>query len=262
MKYPFCILVTSLALFLSGMARAELSLSDVTQHLDAMADADPLARKLSDGRRVTGMMLTNGLPQAGQFYRIAIQPGGGGYPGATLSFDHPLDFSKHDVLAIWFKADAPASYFQIVLNGADGVTVDHSLASAAAEGTSRVEPGVWHRAYIPYKAVMGWVRFGPRMDFSKIKSMTFYTWDDTLSTKRPIYEFAFGGATLLSTDEAKSAFPRTLQRPIPHTAARIAKNDDLLAWTADVGEKILRDTPLPRNAPRASVACAKVAGNE
>ncbi len=242
---------------------AELSLSSVDQRLDGVAEIDVFAAKPRDERRVSVAVVTNDLPEPGRFYGMAVKSGGGGYPGANLTFNSPVDFSKHDVLAVWFKTESPITYFEIVLNGADGVLADHGLFAAAVPPASRLQTGIWYRVYIPYKVNRCEIRpAGKQMDFSQIKGLTFYTFDESLSLKQPVYNYSFGGMTLLSMDEAKAKFPLTLRRPPLNTAARIVKDDDCLIWTADAGEKIWKDTPLPKRAPRASAASATAAGHE
>ena len=241
---------------------SERSLSEVLQRIEKAGDADPLADKSKPPLPVTVTAIKKNTPAPGKFWHMEIRPGHGGYPGATIAFDHPVDFSKHDVFAVWFRCDTPVSYFQLVLNGTDGVTEDLSLSAGAARYAAFVRPGVWHLAFIPFKAEPGWVRFGKQMNYSKIRSLTFYTNDDILPPQRATYNFDFGGAVLYGIEEAKTKYAETLSYPLPATAARIASGKDVRVWTADAGEKIFKDTPFPMRAPIAKAASAKAAGHE
>ncbi len=255
--------ILSCTCILQSVAKAETPLSSVKQHIDAMANVDPLTAKPNDEHRVTVAALANGLPQAGRFYRMAIKTGGGGYPGANLNFDSPVDLSKHDVLALWLKNDLPISYFTLVLNIADGTTASYNLFEAAIPPAARLQPGVWHRVYLPYKVDRSEIRpAGKQVDFSQVKGLTFYVYGETLSIKQPVYNYSFGGMTLLTMQEAKARFPLTQHRPPVVTAARLSKDDQCLVWTADAGEKIWKDTSLPEAAPSAAAASASGAGNE
>jgi hypothetical protein len=139
----------------------------------------------------------------------------------------------------------------------------YNLCIAAAAPVSRLEPGTWYRAYIAYKLNPSEVRpIGRPMNFSQIKSLTLYTWDADLSPKVPVYDFFFGGMSLLTLEEAKAKYPSTLHRPALTTAAQVSKDGDGLVWTADAGEKIWKDTPLPKDAPATACASVSAAGHE
>src|SRR5204863_4287514 len=129
---------------------------------------------------------------------IAVKPSGGGYPAGRVQFTSPVDFSKHDVLAVWFKTKLPITYFDISFNGANGVVADHNLFLAAAMPASRLQTDFWYNAYIEYQIDPGWLRGGTNMNLSQISGLTFYAWGDDLALSQPTYDFSFGGMTLFS----------------------------------------------------------------
>jgi len=238
------------------------SFSDVSQHLEGAGNTDPLDDKSKPPLAVSGVQIKENLPEAGKYFRMTVHPGKGGYPGVTIGFDAPVDFSAYDMLGVWFKSDTAVSYFQIVPHGVDAVMEEFSLASAAARNKAFVKPGVWHLAFIPFKTGIGWVRNGKQMDWTKIKEITFYIDDAELSTSRPDYNFEFGGMALYTHEEAKARYAQTQVEPEILTAAKISSGKDASVWTADVGEKIFKDSPCPKDAPSMEAASTKAAGHE
>src|SRR5438046_10612894 len=68
--------------------------------------------------------------------------------------------------------------------------------------------------------------------------------------------------TLFSLGQAKAKYPLTLHRTTPRTAAQISRDSVCQVWTADAGEKIWKDTPLPANSPSVSAVSVTAARNE
>ena len=257
----YAIVVTCVTFWPASLS-AEAQLSLVPQFLEQAVDSDLTANNSKNASPVTAKELTTDLPMPGKYFQIAIRPGRGGYPGITILFNEPVDLSRHDALAVWFKSDTPVSFFQLVVNGADGVVSDHTLGLAAAMPAAIVQPGVWRRAFLFFKSEPGWVRHGKQMDWTRIKGVTFYTSDDMLSMNRAAYQFDVGGMTLYSASEAKAASAAITSRPAIATAARIRSNKDVRIWTASTCEKVFRDTPFPQRAPQTPAAAAKAAGHE
>jgi hypothetical protein len=101
------------------------------------------------------------------------------------------------------------------------------------------------------------------MDYSRIASLTFYTWDDALSRECAAHRFGFGGLTLHRLEEARELVARTAYRPPLASAARVLEDSELLVWTADPSEKIWPDTPPPGPWSRhARAAAVRAAGHE
>lgn len=242
-------------------SQAMVTLENVPQEIIGLDNIDPNA-KPDVARTVRADIWAGAVPTPGKYFEFSIVPGHGGYPGANLSFGEPVDFSQHEILGVWFKTSAPLGDFQIVLNGADGVIVDHLLSPSAAAPAALVPANTWRRAYISYKDALGWVRFGEKMDFSRIKSLSFYSWDGALSKKESRYTFQIGGLALLGMDEARQEFRHTMYPTPIQTAAVLYHNKDFQVWTTAPGEKILRDTPLPAQAAVKQAAQTTVAGNE
>lgn len=247
--------------FVSTVAcTAAVDLGRVEQSLHVTANADPSF--VEKGVPAGGRSLTAGTPAPGRFFEFPIVTGSGPYPGATLNFGQPVDFSGHDVLAVWLKTSAPLRELQATVNGTDGVIVDHWVAGSAAAPGAIIPANTWTRAYISYRGREGWVRFGAQMDFTRIKSVTFYTFDSSLSRKVPLYTLQVGGLQLLSAAETKDQFLKTVLRPALQTAALLKRDRNGVVWTVNAGEKILRDTALPTRSPAATAATAAVAKNE
>jgi len=257
---------------LSGKSLAGFDLSRFEQGFQFAENAPVKSGQSADGKISVKPVLV-GKPGSGNYFELSIKPGGGGYPGIDLAFKKPLDFSKYDVLAVWFKADAPLNYFQLVFNGADGVIQDTGLAGAAAGFDAMVKPGMWYRAYVHYKAG-GWVRYGKKMNWSMIKSLRFYTWDELLNKQQPVHNYEIGGLVLLTVDEAKElikAEPRTkpagaavekikhiAQKPYRHN---LQNNEDYQLWT-DSGSAIISPDKIFQGGPASNLVEIDVAANE
>jgi len=246
----------------SGRAIAETDLSAVGFNIEGQVSGDPEADVNKMPEKISWTTkISDNLPAEGKFFRFSVRPGHGGYPAAKVTFDEPQDFNNYDVLGVWFRADAPTPYFQIVFNSAGKVMQDNSLAGTATGYAAIVKPGIWYRALVHYKAG-GWVRYGDKMDFTKIKTLTFYVDDARLDLKKKIYNYELGGMKLYSMAEAKAEFNATLRQPVVYSAAKISDDKDVLIWTADASEKVLKTTPLPDGAPQRQYASTTAAGRE
>jgi hypothetical protein len=239
------LLVSLTLLFtLASGARGAVDLSAVRQKLEGSGNADTQkdAAMIAGGQIAAGR-IQESLPAKGTFYRMSITPGAKGYPGVTVAFERPMDFSGNDVLAVWFKTDRPVGFFQVVLNSANGVAQELSLAGYAAGFSSRVVPNQWRCALIPYKADRGWVRYGDKLDYARIKSLLFYTDGQTLPADAAV-RYEFGGMKLYARQEAKRLAATYLLPRAPKTAAKLLGDKDMLVWSVDPSEKVLNTTTL------------------
>lgn len=249
-------------LFYTTCAASQSDLSELRQKIDGggSADAQKNAVILADGK-IVAQQINDALPDRGTFYRMSIKPGAKGYPGTTVAFEKPADFSGSDVLGVWFKTDRPVNYFQLAINSANGVSQELGLAAYAAGASSRVLPGKWHLALMPCKAEPGWIRYGDKLDYTRIKSITFYT-DALVLPTDAAAQYEFGGMKLYSLEEAKRLAAAQMQAAPPRTAARLIDDQDVLVWTAEPSEKIFKTTAMPASASRARYATASAAGRE
>ena len=256
------IVVCALGVLLcTNYAAGQSDLSALRQTIDGgKGDAQKNVTTFADGR-IVARQINDAIPDKGTFYRMSIQPGTKGYPGITIAFERPADFSGSDVLGVWFKTDRPVNYFQLVINSANGVSQDLGLAAYAAGASSRVLAGKWHLALIPYKAEPGWIRYGDKPDYTRIKSITFYT-DALILPVDAAVQYEFGGMKLYSLKEAKRLAAAHIQAAPPRTAARLIDDKDLLVWSVDPSEKVCRTTAMPASAPRAQYATTSAAGHE
>jgi hypothetical protein len=239
-----CLLALLLLIFVSLPVQSRISLSIEGQKAIPQGDTDPFAKSDVPGRvRVDDV--TGKTPVKGRFFTMSINPGGIGYPGMNVVFDKPVDFSKHDVLKVWVRADYPATFLEIVINGADGVIQDIAITGLASNGYGRIKAGQWNAAYIMYKENPGWIRFGKQMDHTAIKSVTLYTCSDFLRTTRPAYRYDFGGMELLTKQEALAETASGETRKAPASGSIIIQTGDITVWASDPTEKVYRETPPP-----------------
>jgi len=245
MNYSASIVFTLLALLVCSSVHGRESLSLLSQNATAQGDTDPFSKSETAPGRVKVAEIKGKTPSEGRFYNLTLVPGGSGYPGMNINFDKPADFSKYDVLKVWVKADYPAFYLEIVINGADGVIQDIPLASIASRGYGRMRAGQWSAAYILYKEDPGWVRFGEKMNHTAIKSITVYTFAEYLKKSRPAYNYLVGGMELLTKAEARAEIDSGAGRTVPVTGVKLMQAGDITIWSSDPTEKVYKETPMP-----------------
>ncbi len=240
------------------------SLSAVPLRIIAREDADPLVKHELASKLVSVSDINVETPAKGRFYNLSIKPGGIGYPGATVNFDKPVDFSKYEVLKLWLQVNYPTSYMELIINGADKATQSFELLpdGYVGRGTFRMNPGKWYAVYVPYKADHGWVRFGEKMNHAAVNGITLLTCASYLRESVPVYNYSFGGMELLTKQEADAEFLAEKMREAPVSGARLPSPDGVAVWTSDPCEKIYSQTSLPAPENIRKSLCAEGAGGE